>query len=185
LKKQIFTLLSLLISLSVFSQKQIVVLHPVLGDSIDKVEKVNYLLFPELGDSLFTYGQIHFKNNKFYLHAYSQTGSTLREIDSLEMKQYYLNVEKLMAYYAYKNNPDTLNDSRSVILSSMDTSALQQRIKYLSPEMRKKLSKDSRRYQSLKADAEQKGYIGVDKENYIKTSGYLEISTSKSKNRTH
>lgn len=39
------------------------------------------------------------------------------------------------------------------------------------------------RYQELKKQAELKGYSGVDKENYIKTSGVLIFDVSKKKNK--
>lgn len=70
-----------LMSFSCFSQSNIFVLHSVIGDTINKQEKKDYFLFPELNDSIFNYGQIHYKNGKYYLFVFSILDSIIKEID--------------------------------------------------------------------------------------------------------
>ena len=76
------------------SQDSLFILHPILGEVIDKNEKKDYLLFPEIADSIFNYGYIQHAGNKYCLNSYLLSDSLLsRIIDTAEIQQYKINVE--------------------------------------------------------------------------------------------
>ncbi len=170
MKNLFVSILFLVGSLSVFAQKELVILHPVVGDTIDLAEKQTYLLFADVDDSTYVYGQVMKEGDSYFLNVHSQSGEQLLEVDQLKLQEYHINIQKLLAYYSYLENPDQLKEAPLVVLNQKDTCALEMDIEYLSPKMKKKLRKDSDRYQDLKFDAEQKGYWGDDQENYIKTA---------------
>jgi hypothetical protein len=60
---------------SVFAQKELVILHPVLGDTIDLAEKQTYLLFADVDDSIYDFGQIVKEGDNYFLNVHSQSGN--------------------------------------------------------------------------------------------------------------
>ncbi|MFA9371169.1 MAG: hypothetical protein ACERIH_05625 [Labilibaculum antarcticum] len=181
MKNLIVNILFLISSLSAFAQKEVVILHPVVGDTIDLAEKQTYLLFSDVDDSTYDFGQIVKEGDNYFLNVHSQSGEQLLEVDQLKLQEYHTNIQKLLAYYSYLENPDKLKEAPLVVLSQKDTCALEMDIEYLSPKTRKKLKYDSYRYQTKKSTAEEMEFWVTDKSNYIHTSGYFEILESKNK----
>ncbi|MBN2596004.1 hypothetical protein [Labilibaculum sp.] len=179
MKNLIASILFLIGSISAFAQKQVVILHPVVGDTIDLAEKQTYLLFADVDDSAFDYGQVIKEGDNYFLDVHSQSGEKLIKVDQLKLEEYHTNIQKLLAYYSYLENPDQLKEAPLVILNQKDTCALEMDIEYLSPKMRKKLKYDSSRYQTKKSTAEEMEFWVTDKSNYIHTSGYFEILESR------
>jgi hypothetical protein len=94
------------------SQDNIAVLHPVVGKIIDNNEKTHYLSFPEIEDTVFNYGYIRQSENNYCLKYHLLSGSVLsRIIDTAEIQQYRLNIEKLSAYYSYLLDSNSLRGS--------------------------------------------------------------------------
>lgn len=157
-----------------FSQEKIFVLHPFVGDTIDNYEKNKFLLFPEINDSYFRFGQIHLISDKKYLlYSYSDYNSIpkISEIDSLTIKEYAGSIQKYIDYYTgLLKTPDLIHTPSS----AKNQKDLKVNLN-ISPEFYKKLASEIERVQHLKWDAEQKGLWGKDKENYIKTGGYITI----------
>jgi hypothetical protein len=157
-----------------FSQDKIFVLHPFVGDTIDNYEKNKFLLFPEINDSYFRFGQIHLIDNKKYLlYSYSNYGSVpkISEIDSLTIKECAGSIQKYIDYYtSLLKNPDLIHTPAS----AKNQKDLKVNLN-ISPEFYKKLASEVVRYQCLKGAAELKGLWGKDKENYIQTGWFLTI----------
>jgi len=168
----LFAILFLFISHLSFSQDSIFVLHPFVGDTIDKFEKTKFLLFPEINDSSFCYGQIHYSDKKYLLYSYSENNTTpkIDEIDSLTIKEYNRNIQKLLDYYTALIKTDTIHKPFNANMQNDLNVNLN-----ICPELRKKLTNEMFRYQFLKWHAEQRGLQGKEQENYIKTSGFLTI----------
>lgn len=181
MKYLVVSLLILIGTLSVFAQKDIIVLHPAIGDTIDLAEKQTYLLFADIEDSSFESGQIIKLDDKYFLKVYYQSEEELVEVDRSKLEEYHTNIQKLLAYYTYLENPDKLKVAPLVVLNQKDTCALEMDIEYLSPKMRKKLKYDSSQYQNKKSTAEEMEFWVTSKSNYIHTSGYFEILDSKGK----
>lgn len=181
MKNLIVNILFLISSLSAFAQKEFVILHPVVGDTIDLAEKQTYLLFTDIDDSTYDYGQVMKEGDSYFLNVHFQFGNQFVEVDQLKLQEYNANIQKLLAYYSYLENPDKLKLAPLVVLNQKDTCSLEMDIEYLSPKMRKKLKYDSYRYQTKKSTAEEMELWVTDKSNYIQTSGYFEILESKNK----
>ena len=111
-------LLSLIFSISFFSraQENIFVLHPILGDTIDAVEKTDYLLFPEINDSIFNYCIIKNRIGWFNVCVYLKEDSIITfQLDSSEINQYKVNIDKLYDYYSNLTTGDSLKDLKILI----------------------------------------------------------------------
>ncbi len=175
MKKFLLLILSCFITVSIYAQEKPLVLHPIIGDAIDIKEKTIYFLFPEIEDSTFVLGHIFKQNDDYYLHYETDSCPKRNKLDSLTIKQYELNIEKLFTYYS------NLSDTDSVNISINDLSSKVSNLNFniISPEMRKNLPYESRRYQHLNGEAERQGLWGDKKDAYIKTTGYIELFNSK------
>lgn len=174
-----FLLLLILAPTSNYAQSKIVILHPILGDTIDLLEKQTYLLFPEVEDSNFEYGQVVMKGNGFFFRSYS--GGALQKIDlkPSALKQYHINIEKLIAYQDFLENQKVLSGKPLVVVNNKDTCALEMDIEYLSPKMRKRLKVNTKRYLSKKTMAEEMEHWVRDKSTYVYSVGQIEVIQTK------
>ena len=96
-----------------FSQDSILILHPVIGEIIDNIEKKKYLLFTEIEDTVYSYAYIKFSDNKYYLNV-SMTGPNaqyVKQLDTSEIHQYFINVVKLNEYFSNLANSDSIESS--------------------------------------------------------------------------
>jgi hypothetical protein len=157
-----------------FSQDKIFVLHPFVGDTIDNYEKNKFLLFPEINDSCFHFGLIHLTSErKYLLYSYADAKSIpkIAEIDSSKIKEYAGNIQKFIDYYTtlLKNADFSLQRKSPKTQKNLPINL------NLSPEFYKKLGNDLDRYQFLNFNADIKGLWGKEKEDYIKTQGFITI----------
>jgi len=108
-KAVVFLLLIVVKSGITFSQDTIFILHPSVGAIIDKYEKMNYLLFPEIKDTSFQYCYLKPLKGSYGLFSYFRNDSlSVSKIDSLDLSQYQIYISKLDDYYSNKSKPDTL-----------------------------------------------------------------------------
>ncbi len=182
--QKLLFLVSLLISspLIIFCQDKVISLHPVIGDTIDKNEKRNYLLFPEIDNASFETGQIILKNNVTYLCYQTGGNQQMKAIDSVKISEYQKNISKISAYFQSKTKSDTAQSNKVLNLKIQPTQQVD--ITFFTPEMRVAMEKEARRYNALKGKAEELGLWGKDKENYIQTGGYNEFFSTKSKKKS-
>lgn len=174
--KQTITLLSFLFCLtSIYAQDSLVILHPVIGDTISLSEKTDYLLFSEVKDNDFNYGILHYGNSKFRLHVYKNEQVSIVEIDSNAIKQYCMNVKILDSY----NKQQPTKNEESVMRSGATNANRKLNTNYMTPEMKKKLLYDTQRHVDLRNEAEGKGLRGLNKDKYINSGGYYEIQFKK------
>lgn len=172
-KKLMLLLTSVVYSLSF--QAQTIILHPVVGDTIDLTEKKAYLLFPQFADSSFQHAWIEKKDGIMNLHSCLKGEIVTSVIDTLEMAECRMNIEKLSAFYASQGQTDsTTNLSGSIIIKNK-TTVSEKRNYELSPEMMDKIKREARRYAELNHEAQMQGLNGRAKEDYINTAGHMEI----------
>lgn len=99
------------------SQDNLFVLHPIIGEIIDRNEKIDYLLFPEINDSIFSYCQIKQVEDKFFVNSYLSSDSIIIvQLNVSEINQYQKNIDKLYDYYSSQPEADSLNDLKVLIL---------------------------------------------------------------------
>ena len=112
--KMLLLLLSLLSCLLIKAQTY--PLHPSIGDTIDRNEKLDYSLFPSIANQYFELATISFEEDSFYLViAFKNLDSTQKMLLSkAALIQAQQNIEKVNQYYRYKaNQPKDTNSYKS------------------------------------------------------------------------
>ncbi len=146
--------LMLFMGMICLSQDSIYILHPVIGEIIDRNEKTGFDLFPEIATSKFEYSYIRQTGETFRLISHLYPDSVvIREIDTAEIHLLERDIEKMTAA-----NPDLLKAktgpgaNRSVVVKPADTDPANNKILY--PETIERISSESISDERLKDDAE-------------------------------
>jgi len=164
---------SIVCSLSI--QAQIVILHPVVGDTIDLTEKKAYLLFPQFADTIFHQAWIEKRDGILDLHTNLKGEIIVNVIDSIEIAEFKMHIEKLSAYYASQGQSDSIYGLPGSLIIRNKTAIGERKSYELSPEMMDKIKRDARRYAELNHEAQMQGLTGRAKEDFINTAGHMEI----------
>ncbi len=164
-------LLFVFLALPLKSQ-QPVALHPVVGDTIDLIEKLDYFLFPDVPDSKFEQGVLIPNAQDYQLLVWHKDEISKMDVSAEDFIIFSENVEKLSAYYQQKEEEAPVKES---LLISGDSIPFGLDIEWMSQKQKRKMIKASKRYNSLKLDADEMGLMGFEREKYIKTAGMLII----------
>ncbi len=175
LRNFLLLLLSIVFIYTASAQK-IIELHPILGDTIDQIEKETYLLFPAIEDSLFDYGYIMTDSIDYFLHFHSSTGINSSTIDSDQITEGYMMVEKLSTYFGHKTNLDSVYRQESILLIEENENSKKVTTISVGPEMQKKIARDARNMQTRRNRADQQGLMGRDRERHMNNSGAMSIT---------
>ena len=167
MRRLIILLVLLIISVELSAQDSIVVLHPVIGELIDKEEKVNYLLFPEIEKNTFNYGSvIYLDTNYYFMFNHHDDSISLMRLDSAEIIIYRNNINKLFQYYSNESK-DSLEDNNiksKVLRPEKNTNA---EVKSINMDYyRDDILKEIRINERLRYDAEQRRRIDEGSEQY-------------------
>jgi hypothetical protein len=159
--------------------QQPVVLHPVVGDTIDLIEKLDYLLFSDVPDSLFEQGVLIPDNQDYQLLVWHEGEVAKVDVSAEDFEMLSGNVEKLSAYYQQKAGKK--GDSAEVYspLITRDSIPMGLNIEWMSEQQINKMTKESRRYNQLKLEADEQGLMGYDRRKYIETGGRMEFPLAK------
>ena len=151
---------------SAFSQDKLIVLHHVVGDTIDKHEQRNFILFSDILDQNFTSATIHFDDAKYTMHINSASGLKIVDIKKEDLVENAKHIDKLVAYFKFlvekkdSLNIDLKNTSNYPIFQS----------EFLTNIQKQQIAKEAGIYFRLNQDAEERGLVGIEKENYIKVN---------------
>ncbi|WP_157202514.1 hypothetical protein [Marinilabilia salmonicolor] len=156
-----------------------VVLHPVVGDTIDLIEKLDYLLFSDVPDSLFNQGVLTPDGNDYKLTVWHEGDISKFDIDREEFEVLSGNVKKLSAYYQQKTATADSSAVGNSPLITRDSIPIGLNIEWMSEQQIKKMTKESRRYNQLKLEADEQGLMGYDRRKYIETGGRMEFPLAK------
>jgi hypothetical protein len=159
--------------------QQPVVLHPVVGDTIDLIEKLDYLLFSDVPDSLFEQGVLVSKEQGYQLTVWNGEGISEFDVSREEFRMLSENVEKLSAYYQQKAAKNGASAEENSPLITRDSIPMGLNIEWMSEQQIKKMTKESRRYNQLKLEADEQGLMGYDRRKYIETGGRMEFPLAK------
>lgn len=152
--------ITLILSLSGFSQEQLFVLHPVVGDTINQTEKMDYLLFPDIDHSDFKYGYIAQLTDGYFIHSFTWNDSVItRQLDPTEMKQYRDNIDKLSAYFSNKAKQDSVKNAQKLTLDLNSTSPQQFNGKIVGTDDEERIMDQVRQTNRLKDDAERHKHV--------------------------
>jgi hypothetical protein len=94
------------------AQDSIYILHPILGEFIDSTEKKDYYLFPEIVDTSFNYGFINKIEDVYFLNVvlFHKDSLYVKKIDTSELFQYKINIEKIHNYYLKLSSKDSISN---------------------------------------------------------------------------
>lgn len=140
-------------SVNLHAQDSLIVLHKVVGDTIGKNEKRQYLLFPEIPDSTFEYCTISQKNGIYFITSRFRNNLTsATETNASTLNGYKVNIEKLHEYYYNKAHPGASvapeNNFKAKPENHLDK-------KVATPALTDEQKNEIRRDARLKSDAEQ------------------------------
>lgn len=153
-------------ALCAFAQSELIVLHQIIGDTIDKQEQQEFLLFSDILDENFTSATIHFEDSKYTLCIKSDSGLKIAAIKKEDVVENSEHVDKLTRYF---KSLVEMKDSLNIDLKS-PTSWPKFHSEILNDTQRKNIAIEARSYFQLNQDAEELGLSGIDKENYIKVN---------------
>ena len=148
-------LVASILYLNGFSQAQLFVLSPVVGDTIDKTEKMDYLLFRDINDSIFKYCYITFSPNQYFINTVTENDSVIiSEIDSADIKSYQNNIGKLSEYYSNKAIQDSIKNAEKLTLDSKNLNPNQFKGQLVDEDDKELILDQVRQTQRLQDDAE-------------------------------
>ena len=111
-----FLLSVLLLSFSIVSAQQSYPLHPSIGDTIDRNEKLDYSLFPAVANQDFKFAIIEFAKDSFFLAISNSNTSVIKTkfLSKEELIEAQKTIEKVNRYYRYQaNQPADTNSYQS------------------------------------------------------------------------
>ncbi len=144
-----------LLNLNVYSQKNLYVLHPLVGDTIDKIEKIQYMLFQEIADSNFRHCYLTFSDGEYFVNTCTLNGSIhITQVDSSLINRYKVNIEKLNQYYLTRAKNDTGKIDKKMSIDDEILKVSNTNDKILTPNTKDKILNDIRNTNRLNNDAE-------------------------------
>jgi hypothetical protein len=125
-------------------------LHPVIGDTLEAVEKKDYSLFPKVSNKNLDYCLIVVDSNKLKLNAF-YTADTAKSfpLDHSEIVEAQQIIEKINAYYRTKDQPSS-SYSESVVKKSKSKTSASPLIQQ--SQMSEKAQKEARMQLRIEAD---------------------------------
>ena len=149
-----FIILFFLFSLKLNAQEGVYILHPSVGDTIDRVEKLDYSIFPKTKNPNFKVAYITMKNDSFILNAvYFENYKIERFLPTEEIIEAQKGIEKINAYYRLQA------DSTQIKYSSSNYNSNKIKID-MNGALGEKAKKEARMYQRIQDDQRRAKMIG-------------------------
>ncbi|MFY9153694.1 MAG: hypothetical protein WAO52_16875 [Prolixibacteraceae bacterium] len=160
MKKISVLFVGIFLSFHSFSQDKLIVLHQAVGDTIDKAEKVRYLLFPELKDSDFYSCFLTQSGDEFLVSFHSSKDSVaIFRIDSAEVSRYRENIGKLLEYYSNRTKEDSIKRSQKITLEMEGPNTFQLNDPVVGSDDKDRILEEVRKFTRLKGDAERQKIV--------------------------
>jgi len=161
-----FGFILLTMSLSVVAQDKLIVLHAIVGDTIDKHEQRTFVLFSDILNQDFTSATIHCENEKYLMHINTVSGLDLVEIKAEDIAENSNHVDKITSYFeSLVEKKDSLD-----LDLKMASSWPKVQSRFLTDAQKRKIAIESRKFFMLNQNAEEAGLVGIEKENYMKVN---------------
>jgi len=123
-------------------------LHPAIGDTIDKLEKLDYSLFPKVDNKSYQFAMILFDNDRYQIDVIDTAGNSNRlAVSKEELIEAQQNIEKINKYYRLMASEQTKESHQKSSLVNK---------KYpirLEGPMTEQMRKEARMHVRLKEDA--------------------------------
>ena len=151
------TILLIVIALNVqsYGQDPLFVLHPLVGDTIDRNEKLNYLLFPQITDSDFKYCTLTHSEKGYFVNTTKiDCSSTVNQADSTEINQTRARLDKVVAYYLNQEQNDSIKNAHKEKLELLGQPSNFKMDNIVGEDTKERIFKEVRSENRMKDDAE-------------------------------
>ncbi len=184
MKQFIIIIFGLIFSADCFAQNTLFALHPLVGDTIDKAEKMNYYLFPSIKNDDFEYCYITQSDDQFFVNSYTLNDSiSIQQIDTSEIKQYKVNLDKFVAFYLNRAKNDSLKRAEKIDLYFNGVNPNYNNEQLVGEQSRERISKEVRRDNRMQSDAERAGRIKQGSDIFDGGAHFEFFSTGKKKKK--
>ena len=155
MKQLIVFFIGIVFNISCYAQRDIFILHPLVGDTIDKNEKLNYFLFPKTDNADFKFCFITHSNDQFFVNShYVNDSVSIQPIDTTEIRQYMVNLDKFLAYYLNKERNDSLNKAKVLNRDFKDLNGPYKNDQLVGKQSLERINKEVERDNRMKTDVE-------------------------------
>ncbi len=146
--KRILLPFLLLLSFSAISQIYYP-LHPSVGDTLERLEKLDYSLFPKVSNTEFAYALIQFDNDNYHLIVTDLEGNTSnKEIRKEDLIEAQRNIEKVNAYYKWLADDKVRKEKEAKLMESKRSQPIR-----IEGPMTEQMKKEARMNVRLREDA--------------------------------
>jgi hypothetical protein len=137
-----------------FSQDTVYVLHPVIGDIIDRHEKTDFKLFPEISTTRYEYSYIKHEGGSFRLIAHLFPDSLVtKQLDTSDIRQMEKDIESIMVTRK-PIQEEPVQDPGSVVIKKDANEQINNNI--VNRDTQEKISDETLSNQRLQEDAERR-----------------------------
>jgi hypothetical protein len=137
-----------------FSQDTVYILHPVIGDIIDRHEKTDFNLFPEISTTRYEYSYIKHEGGTFRLIAHLFPDSLVtKQLDTSDIRQMEKDIESIMVTrQPIQEKP--VQDPGSVVIKKDGNEQINNNI--VNRDTQEKISDETLSNRRLQEDAERR-----------------------------
>ena len=155
MKQLIILLIAITFNINCYAQRDHFILHPLLGDTIDKSEKLNYFLFPKIENEEFKFCFITHSDNQFFVNThYINDSVSIQPVDTIELRQYIVHLDKFLAYNMNKEKKDSLNNAKVQNHDFKDLNGPYKNDQLVGKQALKRIDNEVERDNRMKFDAE-------------------------------
>lgn len=155
MKRLTVLLIGIILSFQCFSQDHLFVLHPLVGDTITRSEKLNYLLFRDINDSDFKYCTITHSTDGYFVHTHTINDSVaIKQVDSTEIRETIVKLDKVIDYYSAQAKQDSLKKNEKLSLDFKDKDSNFNLDNIIGEDAKDRIFKEVRSENRMKGDAE-------------------------------
>lgn len=164
------------------AQGNLFVMHPLLGDTIVKSEKLNYFLFPQINDSNFKYCTITQSPEGYFANTHTLNDSVyITPIDSAQMRQTIVKLDLVMQYYSEQEKKEASKGAQQASPSFIEPDPTYPKDRILDADSKDRIFKETRRDARLRDDAARSKQVRQGTE--LSGGGRLELFSTGRKKR--
>jgi len=175
-------LVTIVLSGHCFAQGSLFVMHPLVGDTIVKSEKLNYFLFPRINDSDFKYCTITKTQEGYFANTHTLSDSVfITPIDSAQMRQTIVKLDQVMEYYSDQEKKGASKATQQASPAVIEQNPTYSKERILDADTKDRIFKETRRDARLRDDVARSKQVrqGTD----ISGGGHLELFSTGRKKR--
>jgi hypothetical protein len=126
-----------------------------VGDTIDRKEKLSYLLFVNINESDFKYCTITHSTDGYFAHTRTIDDSVaIKQVDSTEIREAIVKLDKVMEYYSAQEKQDSIKKAKKLSLDFKEKDSNFKIDNIVGEDAKDRIFKEVRSENRMKGDAE-------------------------------